>query len=252
MTVPYIRKPTRNFNGRYSKSEYHLEPDHAAFERIGRRTKGGGGGGYLYGSSASSTHGSEECNGKCGLIPIFFFVVLAAAICVFCMAKRQARHNVHEHGRQAEESGAPERSIEVVADLESGRPTRHAQMLSRFYFQPVLPDKSNVNPESLENEKEEETTNTDDDDSIIQSNEPEGSKRYVSFLSSVRISGFIGRGAVSNQECSVCLHGYEPGQTICMTKHSKHCKHIFHKDCLEEWLKEHDNCPLCRAKLMES
>jgi len=50
-------------------------------------------------------------------------------------------------------------------------------------------------------------------------------------------------------ECSICLGGYCPGDTICVAEASK-CDHVFHQDCIAEWLKTHDCCPLCRVDLM--
>jgi len=44
---------------------------------------------------------------------------------------------------------------------------------------------------------------------------------------------------------------------ICSEKLAKRCRptkcgHYMHQECLQEWLKTHDNCPMCRTKLQES
>lgn len=50
-------------------------------------------------------------------------------------------------------------------------------------------------------------------------------------------------------ECSICLETYKTGETICWAK-TDECDHIFHQACILEWMKEHDDCPLCRTNLM--
>lgn len=50
-------------------------------------------------------------------------------------------------------------------------------------------------------------------------------------------------------ECSICLGDYCPGDTICVAKAAK-CNHVFHQDCIAEWIKKSDCCPLCRVDLM--
>lgn len=42
------------------------------------------------------------------------------------------------------------------------------------------------------------------------------------------------------QECSICNENYE--NEIFLTK----CAHPFHKECIERWLNEKHNCPICR------
>ena len=45
------------------------------------------------------------------------------------------------------------------------------------------------------------------------------------------------------EECSVC---YEENNKECVVLR---CKHIYHKDCIDKWLKEHTTCPQCRYDL---
>ncbi|GAB4859308.1 hypothetical protein Ancab_010770 [Ancistrocladus abbreviatus] len=48
-------------------------------------------------------------------------------------------------------------------------------------------------------------------------------------------------------DCSVCLTGFEPESEI----NRLSCGHVFHKDCLEQWVDYwNTTCPLCRAPMM--
>jgi hypothetical protein len=70
-------------------------------------------------------------------------------------------------------------------------------------------------------------------------------------------------------ECSICLDEYSPNDTISWAKDggdapsaslaltnnsgnstSGGCDHIFHQECIVSWLEHHDDCPLCRRKLV--
>jgi len=47
----------------------------------------------------------------------------------------------------------------------------------------------------------------------------------------------------STEECSICLESYQEKDKIVQLT----CTHIFHKDCIREWLQnKQNNCPLCR------
>lgn len=54
----------------------------------------------------------------------------------------------------------------------------------------------------------------------------------------------------NNQDCIVCMEPLtklENGPTVPMPA----CPHRFHAPCIEEWLKNNPNCPICRAKARE-
>ena len=76
--------------------------------------------------------------------------------------------------------------------------------------------------------------------------------------------------AMSNTklECSICLEQYVPNDTISWAKDGGDdpvttlvpsvnnsetgCDHIFHAGCIHAWLEDHDDCPLCRRRLVHA
>ncbi|PWA39194.1 zinc finger, RING/FYVE/PHD-type [Artemisia annua] len=51
----------------------------------------------------------------------------------------------------------------------------------------------------------------------------------------------------TKQECSVCLVEFKPDAEI----NRLSCGHVFHKNCVEKWLKYWNvTCPLCRNDMM--
>lgn len=44
--------------------------------------------------------------------------------------------------------------------------------------------------------------------------------------------------------CSICLEEIDLLNVIFITK----CGHVFHRKCIDVWLKQHESCPLCRNK----
>uniref|UniRef100_A0A914HME8 RING-type domain-containing protein n=1 Tax=Globodera rostochiensis TaxID=31243 RepID=A0A914HME8_GLORO len=49
-------------------------------------------------------------------------------------------------------------------------------------------------------------------------------------------------------ECAVCLGNFEAGDKV---RPLPPCEHIFHTECIELWLKQHNNCPMCRAEIFK-
>mmetsp|Transcript_20173 Transcript_20173/g.30333 ORF Transcript_20173/g.30333 Transcript_20173/m.30333 type:complete len:320 (+) Transcript_20173:1194-2153(+) len=49
----------------------------------------------------------------------------------------------------------------------------------------------------------------------------------------------------SKRLCSICLEDFEVDQLIGWSR-NPNCHHVFHKDCIIEWLSTHNDCPVCR------
>jgi hypothetical protein len=185
--------------------------------------------------------------------------------------------------------------------------SRFEQITSSFFFETVLPDKSNANALSIRSirdgilgeEKEDDNSTVKDQECEEGENEPRAvaskrnsetpkrnsqtpkresrtkrnsqtpkresrtkrnsrtSKREsrtkrnsLTPPRSLRNVFASWRKPSPKDDCCICLDGYQPGETICLAR-TEECDHVFHKDCLLEWIKDHDCCPLCRAHLVK-
>ena len=45
--------------------------------------------------------------------------------------------------------------------------------------------------------------------------------------------------------CVICLENYKNGDKVIYLP----CLHVFHKDCLLEWFRDHNFCPICKFKM---
>lgn len=66
--------------------------------------------------------------------------------------------------------------------------------------------------------------------------------------SSVLSSEFVLEGG-SDMSCAICLIDYEGGDLISFS-HNPSCQHHFHRECIQSWLKKHDECPCCRKNYL--
>jgi hypothetical protein len=49
-------------------------------------------------------------------------------------------------------------------------------------------------------------------------------------------------------ECAICLQGFAAGELISRTPCLNE-GHVFHTSCIQEWLRSHRTCPLCRQSM---
>lgn len=50
-----------------------------------------------------------------------------------------------------------------------------------------------------------------------------------------------------DMECCICMSKYVKNEGIRFLK----CGHSFHKGCVDKWLKDHVDCPICRQNAFE-
>jgi Ring finger domain len=49
--------------------------------------------------------------------------------------------------------------------------------------------------------------------------------------------------------CDICMMDYEVNDMICESKNSE-CDHIFHKECILDWMQKKHSCPCCRRNYL--
>jgi len=49
----------------------------------------------------------------------------------------------------------------------------------------------------------------------------------------------------NNDICSICLEDLKYDKCVVLN-----CEHIYHKDCIQKWLKKNDSCPNCRINII--
>lgn len=58
-------------------------------------------------------------------------------------------------------------------------------------------------------------------------------------------SSVININKLSHQECSVCISDFQKEEIVVILS----CNHVYHKNCVEEWIKTKSNCPYCRKSV---
>ncbi len=79
----------------------------------------------------------------------------------------------------------------------------------------------------------------------------------LNFNNCKEIEQFIGKSAkvkkedpliIQKEQCFVCFEPYLEGEH---KRELPHCKHFFHKKCIDKWLKKKAQCPICRDNVLE-
>ena len=52
-----------------------------------------------------------------------------------------------------------------------------------------------------------------------------------------------------NEECSICMEEFKVGETVSFSP-AEGCYHVFHHDCLRQWLLHKIGCPCCRVIML--
>ena len=80
------------------------------------------------------------------------------------------------------------------------------------------------------------------------SGNPPASQEVIKNLPEVKITEKFCKknesdGSIEYPRCTVCCEDLTDKATLLP------CGHLFNKECIEEWLKQHNQCPVCRHEL---
>jgi hypothetical protein len=53
----------------------------------------------------------------------------------------------------------------------------------------------------------------------------------------------------SPKTCPICIETYKSGDDIVWSK-NEGCFHAYHLECIEDWLMDKDDCPMCRRNYL--
>ena len=157
------------------------------------------------------------------------------------IARRQTQETMVARRRQQRE----ERSQGLTE--EERNYARYELFVTKFLFQTVLPDKSNISADSLRSSEMKLGDENHHEGGSMAFN---ASNRSTTFSSSFSRPLSSWRRPSPKDECCVCLESYNVGETICAPITTE-CNHVFHEACILQWLKNHDKCPLCRVDLLK-
>ena len=51
-------------------------------------------------------------------------------------------------------------------------------------------------------------------------------------------------------ECSICMEGFPLNSHVSWSPMPQGCLHVYHRDCIREWLLRHSECPYCRQIML--
>lgn len=159
-------------------------------------------------------------------VAIIFLVVLGLSVATRFICKCMGQHpSLQPQQRESNIQGTVEKDHSNAL---------YELFLTKFYFQTVLPDKSNIAVNTSTPEKEHPSQNHHKDEAFSCSCDNLSSE---------------GSPVTKNESCSICLESYSEGDTACESI-STECNHVFHQECILEWLRQNDRCPLCRIDLL--
>lgn len=166
-------------------------------------------------------------------ILVLFFLLVYAVVRIYRSSRRETERRSRHLAALQQAVASRTSPLDPNARLEEIR--------SKFHFQTVRKDMSNTNSETLRSPELVNTLATDEKGEDQQNESSTYSSVFQKFSYTWRNQPL--------EECCICLDGYHPGVSICAAKTAK-CDHVFHQDCVVEWLQTHDKCPLCRVDLM--
>ena len=71
-----------------------------------------------------------------------------------------------------------------------------------------------------------------------------GSYRSICYKKQIQLEKCCFHNKLKNESCSICYEEFDECKDIVKLDV---CSHIYHKECIKDWLINKNNCPMCRA-----
>lgn len=174
--------------------------------------------------------------------PFFFLIVLVAVLIIFFFCNSPCFRRLVGHSDPLPPSRPRRPRLESTeSDVETG--------LDRFQFV-----KSNLPYRKVEIGDEEtgevpESQNRSIHKTRNSARESRGSGAADSVSASSTVptrSSLVSQQSSSRIPiCSICLSSYHNGDEVAYSTNPS-CQHEYHRECIQDWLMSHEECPLCR------
>lgn len=189
------------------------------------------------------------------------YIVAFSLYIIVCICRCRMRHCRHRRDILAEQAaaGGDSSSPQMTPD------ERRAYIQEKLIIKKAASEQDfsihNIRDEEIGNAEEskidlsgdKDTTNGEDNN--MQSSSPIISIRNLAssfrntILNGTSASDAQNDGLDSTKACPICFEEYSIGDDMCSSRNST-CSHVFHAECMTNWLMKSDNCPLCRANYL--
>jgi hypothetical protein len=173
--------------------------------------------------------------------PIEVVIIVSVIFCCLLVVTRSSENEASQdlenlRGTLSEQEQQGRRR-QVGAKMEV---IRRKVVTSKLFFK-VLKEGESVRSLRTITESAKDLYHANDSDSCSRS----------SLSRSMRAAGTSVQQFRRKPKCTICLSRFMAGEELCWAK-TDQCNHVFHFACVGEWLKDHDECPLCRTDIVNS
>ena len=64
-------------------------------------------------------------------------------------------------------------------------------------------------------------------------------------IDNLPIVKFTNRLKQQQERCTICISDFEVGEELKQLP----CRHIYHLECVDSWLKQENKCPVCKGEV---
>ncbi len=109
---------------------------------------------------------------------------------------------------------------------------------------------NDANANDYDNNNENDNGRGPKKDDIYLESSQQSRAELGSMDTSQRSTTSLASSLYSPKSCHICLEKYKVGDEITWSRNDQ-CAHVFHLDCILDWLMDNDQCPVCREGYLE-